>query len=202
LHSKKFKGPHLINRIDLLRHGEPVGGRKYRGQIDDPLSDKGWQEMRAAVQDKGPWDGIIHSPLCRCADFASELATQKGIPLVADDRLKEIGFGEWEGLTGDEIRALDEHALERFYLDPVNHQPEGAERLRAFYLRVSSAWEEIVEADRYENLLLVVHAGVIRAIVAHVLKAPLLSMYRMQIPSAGMVTIGFSEERPPTLLFP
>jgi alpha-ribazole phosphatase/probable phosphoglycerate mutase len=192
----------LINRIDLLRHGEPVGGRKYRGQIDDPLSEKGWNEMYAAVQGKGPWDCIIHSPLSRCADFAAELATQKGIPLVAEDRLKEIGFGEWEGLTGREIRAIDEHALERFYLDPVNHQPDGAERLRDFYLRVTSAWEELLGVSNYESFLIIAHAGVMRAIVAHVLKSPLLSMYRMQIPSAGMVSIGFSEERPPTVLFP
>ena len=31
--------------IDLIRHGEPVGGRRYRGHIDDPLSERGWQQM-------------------------------------------------------------------------------------------------------------------------------------------------------------
>ena len=35
--------------IDMIRHGEPVGGRRYRGQIDDPLSEKGWRQMWAAV---------------------------------------------------------------------------------------------------------------------------------------------------------
>ena len=45
----------LVNTtIDLIRHGEPVGGRKYRGQIDDPLSDKGWTQMRQAVADHKP----------------------------------------------------------------------------------------------------------------------------------------------------
>ena len=191
----------MIKRVDLLRHGEPVGGRKYRGQIDDPLSDKGWQEMRAVTTGKGPWDCIVHSPLSRCADYANELAQQQNIPLMPDGRLREIGFGDWEGLTGDDIRALDEQALKRFYHDPVNHQPQGAERLRAFYLRVSEAWEELQDHRDYEQLLVIAHAGVIRAIIVHVLKAPLLSMYRMQIPSAGMVSIGFSEERPPTLMF-
>jgi len=33
---------HTTTTIDLLRHGEPVGGKRYRGQIDDPLSEKGW----------------------------------------------------------------------------------------------------------------------------------------------------------------
>jgi alpha-ribazole phosphatase/probable phosphoglycerate mutase len=191
----------LIQRIDLLRHGEPVGGRKYRGQVDDPLSEKGWAEMRSAVDGISSWDCIVHSPLSRCAEFAAELAGQMNIPLIQDDRLKEIGFGEWEGLTGNQIRARDEHALTRFYLDPVNNQPEGAERLREFYLRVTTAWEELRASSDYDHPLIIAHAGVIRAIVAHVLKAPLLSMYRMQIPSAGMVSIVFSEERPPTLHF-
>jgi alpha-ribazole phosphatase/probable phosphoglycerate mutase len=39
----------LITTLDLLRHGESVGGRKYRGQTDDPLSEKGWAQMRDVV---------------------------------------------------------------------------------------------------------------------------------------------------------
>jgi len=38
-----------ITTLDLMRHGEPVGGRRYRGQMDDPLSEKGWAQMRNAV---------------------------------------------------------------------------------------------------------------------------------------------------------
>ena len=104
----------MLKQIDLLRHGEPVGGRRYRGLIDDPLSDKGWAEMRAAVQGRDEWDAIVHSPLSRCADFAAELSTDLGIPKISDDRLVEIGFGVWEGLTGDEVRAADPDALMRF----------------------------------------------------------------------------------------
>ena len=41
--------------IDLIRHGEPEGGRAFRGHsIDDPLSEKGWQQM---------WDVLAKSPL-------------------------------------------------------------------------------------------------------------------------------------------
>ncbi len=170
----------------------------YRGQIDHPLSEKGWQEIRAAVAGRDDWQAIVHSPLSRCADFSDELATKLAIPTIADERLKEIGFGEWEGKTGEEIRANDADAFKRFYLDPVNNQPEGAERLRHFYLRVSEAWEEIAQRDE-KRILVVAHAGVLRAIVTHVLKAPLLSMYRMQIPSAGMIAIKFSDEKPPTV---
>ena len=41
----------LQTQIDLLYHAGPVGGRRYRGQTDDPLSDKAWQQIRAVVAD-------------------------------------------------------------------------------------------------------------------------------------------------------
>lgn len=191
----------MLRKIDLLRHGEPVGGRMYRGQLDHPLSDKGWAEMRAAVKGKDDWDAIFHSPLLRCSAFAEELSGQLGIPTQSDDRLKEIGFGAWEGKTRADIELMDAGALQRFYLDPVNNQPEGAERLRAFYLRVGEAWEALCSQSQHERPLIVAHAGVIRAIICHVIKAPLLSMYRLQIPSAGLISIQFSEQRPPSVLF-
>ena len=191
----------MLKQIDLLRHGEPVGGRKYRGQIDDPLSDAGWAEIRRVVEGRDEWDAIVHSPLIRCSDFAAELSASLNIPKMVDDRFKEVGFGAWEGLTRADICAKDSDALQRFYQDPVNNQPDGAERLRAFYLRVGDAWDELVENNEHERVLLIAHAGVMRAIIAQVLKAPLLSMYRMQIPSAGMISINFSEQRPPTVQF-
>ena len=60
--------------IDLLRHGEPRGGAKFRGHTDDPLSETGWTQMRAAVQGDSPWQVVVSSPLLRCAEFAAELA--------------------------------------------------------------------------------------------------------------------------------
>jgi len=92
-----------ITTIDLFRHGEPVGGRKYRGQQDDPLTQKGWDQMTAAVGDQCPWDVIVSSSLSRCIDFAEALAQRHAIPLESFDQLKEIGFGEWEGQTAGEL---------------------------------------------------------------------------------------------------
>ena len=62
-----------ITTIDLLRHGEPIGGRRYRGHIDDPLSEYGWSEMWHAVSGETPWQQIITSPLRRCREFAEAL---------------------------------------------------------------------------------------------------------------------------------
>ncbi len=144
---------------------------------------------------------IVHSPLCRCADLANELATRLGITSNADSRLKKIGFGHWENRTGDDIRREDVAAFRNFYHDPVNHQPDGAEPSRSFYLRVSQAWDEVSARNDVERILLIAHSGVIRAIVINILRAPLLAMYRMQTDSANMTAVKFSDGRPPTIPF-
>lgn len=111
--------------IDLLRHGEPVGGRRYRGRRDDPLSEKGWQQMRAAVGTHRPWQSIVSSTLIRCSAFAKELATKLDVPLRTDSRLEELGFGEWEGCTADELNRLNAGQVDRFLADPIAHRPPG-----------------------------------------------------------------------------
>ena len=172
--------------FDLLRHGEPVGGKKYRGQTDDPLSEKGWQQMRDAVVDHCPWDVILSSPLCRCAAFAQELATRHGISLELEARFMELGFGEWEGRTAAELLARDPLALTRFWQDPVKHAPPGGETLTVFRDRVKSAFEEAFSRHEGRHVLVVCHAGVIRLLVSHVLDMPLDRMFRIDVPNAGI----------------
>ncbi len=190
--------------IDLIRHGEPVGGSKYRGQIDDPLSEKGWAQMRAAVADHRPWDVIVSSTLSRCADFARELAARHALPLEFDQRLTEIGFGEWEGLTAAEVTAQNPLLLKQFWADPINTSPPGAESLAAFYDRVIPAWNEILTRHAGKHVLIVGHAGVIRMIVHRVLDMPLERMFRLQVPNAGITRIRIDESDGqilPSLLF-
>ena len=130
----------MITTVDLIRHGEPVGGRKYRGQLDDPLSEKGWSQMRNAVADHCPWDTIISSPLSRCAEFANELSERHQRSLKLEPQFKEIGFGDWEGQTAEEIQTNMPGALEAFWRDPIKERPPGAEPLVMFQKRIESAW--------------------------------------------------------------
>jgi len=100
--------------IDLIRHGEPEGGSLYRGNsIDDPLSEKGWSQMWAAVEESLEWEKIITSPLRRCRTFAEALANKHDLSVEVDDRLREVGFGNWEGQNRSIffVRALVTYAL-------------------------------------------------------------------------------------------
>lgn len=175
--------------FDLLRHGEPVGGRMYRGQTDDPLSERGWRQMREAVGDHRPWDVILSSPLSRCAAFARELAIRHDLPLEIETRFMELGFGEWEGRTATELLERDPQLLTRFWQDPVNHAPPGGETLTAFQNRVKSAFNEALLRHEGRHVLLVCHAGVIRLLVSHALDMPLDRLFRIDVPSAGISRI-------------
>lgn len=187
--------------VDLLRHGEPLGGRRYRGQIDDPLSKLGWEQMWHAVSGDRPWQAIVTSPLQRCRDFSAALGRELKLDVEIDERLKEVGFGDWEGQTGDQLRSRDPAILSRFYWDPVENRPQQAEALGDFTRRVLEAYDSACERYRGQHLLMVAHAGVIRAIISHTLQAPIGSMYRLSIATATLTRIRIETERPPTLIF-
>lgn len=190
--------------IDLLRHGEPEGGRLYRGQIDHPLSKQGWQQMRDLMPVNKPWQQIVTSPLKRCAAFAEDTARQTGLPLVYEPRLMEIGFGDWEGQTAAALEQADKQAFYAFYADPIHNTPPGAEPLAEFQQRVLAAWQDILEQYQQRHLLVIAHGGTIRIILAHVLNMPLDSIWRLSVPYAGLSRvqiIGSGSEAQPQLKF-
>ena len=175
--------------IELLRHGEPVGGSRYRGQVDDPLSERGWQQMWQAVEGGSGWQRIVTSPLLRCREFALQLGERLDVPVHDEARFREVGFGEWEGRTRSELEQAQPGQVERFYRDPVAHRPPGAEPLDAFVTRVGLAFNELLGRHEGETVLVVAHAGVIRAILAQVLDIPPASMDRIHGANAGISRI-------------
>jgi alpha-ribazole phosphatase/probable phosphoglycerate mutase len=181
--------------LDLMRHGEPVGGRRYRGQVDDPLSEKGWAQMQAAVSEVVPWTRIVSSPLLRCRAFAEALATRHDLPLALDERLKEVGFGEWEGKSAAEIEQDAPGILARFKADPVNARPAGAEPLNDFHARVAAALDDLLAHHAGEHVLLVGHAGVMRMALAWALQIPLQHAYRIEVATASLTRLRFDADR-------
>ncbi len=184
-----------MTTLDLMRHGEPVGGRRYRGQIDDPLSEKGWAQMHAAVGDTVPWTHIVTSPLLRCSAFAEALTERHGLPLVLDGRLKEVGFGEWEGKSAAEIEQAAPGSLARFKADPANARPAGAEPLADFYARVAAALDDLLMQYAGQHVLLVGHAGVMRMALAWALQIPLEQAYRIEVATASLTRLRFETGR-------
>jgi len=191
--------------VDLLRHGEPVGGRRFRGKQDDPLSYRGWTQMRAALRPFAPsWQSIITSPLRRCAEFADELSGMVGIGSCEWPDFQEMGFGEWEGRTAESLLEEQPDVIEAFWRDPVNFSPPNGEGLVEFSRRIMGAWGNLIEQHAGEHVLLIAHGGVIRVILAETLGMPLDNLYRIEVPYASLSRLrifGSGADRRPMLIF-
>lgn len=191
--------------FDLMRHGEPLGGRLYRGdRIDDPLSDLGWSQMHGRVAQCGQtgqddWTAIVSSPMQRCRAFAEDLATARHLPLHIEPNLREIGFGAWEGLAHDEVPQVYPEQYRAFREDPVRGRPEGAEEMTAFFQRVSTALREWAGTLAGQRVLVIGHAVVIRAALVWATDAPLRSITQVDTEYASLLSLRWRdsvEDRP------
>lgn len=177
--------------IDLIRHGEPEGGRMYRGGgTDHPLSDAGWQMMQDSVdKNHADWSAIVSSPMLRCRVFSEELASQLKIPLDIKENLREAGYGAWEGRTPADIKASSEEEYWAFFNDPVNCRPANAEPLEVFTARINTVLQKVLVEYQGQHILLVSHLAVTRAIIGTILGMPLASQQLIDMPFAGMLRI-------------
>lgn len=190
--------------IDLLRHGDVDGGRKYRGQLDDPLSELGWEQLRATTKNKQSWQHIITSPLKRCACFAEELAQAHSLPLHTESEFKEISFGLWEGKTAEQLLESEPNNIKKYWNDPINTTPPQGENLLHFEKRVIKGWKNILSAFQGKHVLLISHAGVMRMILCHVLGMPITELFKLDIGLAKVSRIQIEHadgENWPRLIF-
>ena len=158
-----------LNRIVLVRHGETVGQSsiRYYGATDVALSDRGREQVReAALALPGDaFDWVLTSPLSRAWESARMVAPNRSLRLL--DELREIDFGRWEGLTAEEIRARDPIRYEDWQAGRPGFDYPGGERRADFQARVALAVDLMMNSGQ-SSLLVVVHKGVIRAIVREV----------------------------------
>lgn len=193
-----------MTTIDLLRHGEPAGGTKYRGSLDDPLSEQGWAQLHAAVGLQPPWQAIVSSPMRRCAEFAQVLAQGHGLGLQLEEGFREMSFGAWEGLTAAEVMATTPNALALFWQDPLRYGPPGSEPLLSWAGRVTAAWQTLVARYSGQHILVVGHGGMMRVVLCHLLQVPLQHLWRFEVPYATFSRIriyGMGKDSKPVLVF-
>ncbi len=188
--------------VTLLRHGD-VEGRPFvfRGASDPPLSPRGWEQMArayAAAALPAP-DAIACSPLARCRAFAAQAAGAAGVPLTVADDLAEMRFGDWEERSADEVRALDPPRFDAFRADPRAVTPPNGEAYEAFTARVDRALATLATAHR-GHLVVVTHAGVIRAALGHALGLAPAALFRIALPAAATCRLSLLAGAPPVLL--
>jgi broad specificity phosphatase PhoE len=111
----------------FTRHGQAApGDLMLGGQLDLRLTPEGLEEAEAlACRLSGVRiDRIVASPMLRALETAQAIAT--GRPVEVDERLRELDYGQWEGLTYAEIEARDPELRARWDRDPAEtHSPGG-----------------------------------------------------------------------------
>jgi broad specificity phosphatase PhoE len=111
----------------LTRHGQAAAGDVVLGgQLDMPLTPDGRKEAEALARRLTGVrvDRIVASPMARALETAQAIAT--GRPVEVDERLRELDYGRWEGLTAAEIEARDPELRARWEHDPAaTHSPGG-----------------------------------------------------------------------------
>lgn len=191
-----------ITLVTVLRHGAVEGpGNVLRGSSDTPLSDMGWNQMHAACTSLDiPVTAIASSPLTRCSAFAQALATQHALPLNLHHDLREIDFGAWENLTPDAAQAVTPELFAKFQTTPEGTSPPGGEPFDAFKQRALAAFDLCLTQSRGGHLLMVTHAGVMRVLLASLMKIPWADTYRVAIPPAGRFCLSCLAGHSPYLL--
>ncbi|GAB3168597.1 histidine phosphatase family protein [Myceligenerans halotolerans] len=152
--------------VVLLRHARTAynHSKRLQGQIDIPLDDVGrWQAEQgaSALASSHTATKVVASDLQRAFDTATAYAKLVGGDVEPDERMRERSFGEWEGLTGEEIaeRWPAEHARWRAGADPVR---AGAESRRAVADRMGAAvLEHAAGLDSEDTLVVVSHGAAI-----------------------------------------
>jgi alpha-ribazole phosphatase len=156
-------------QIDLLRHGETTLSHTLRGHLDDDLTEQGWLQMQSTIQQymttPVDWDVIISSPLQRCRRFAEHLANQLGLPMRVNEHIKEMYFGDWEGISTQAIYEVEPEQLANFWQFPTQYHAPNGESLIQFQQRVMCGFDEIYEQMQrqdWNKALVVTHGGVIK----------------------------------------
>jgi probable phosphoglycerate mutase len=86
------------------------------------------------------------------------------LPVVVDPGLRELDFGEWEGLTGEEVRARWPERYERWTAVGLD-QHDGGESHEALAGRVREAVRRLADVHDGGEILLVAHGGPMRAVL-------------------------------------
>lgn len=185
-----------ITQIGLLQHGAVEAGDVFCGSLDTSLSKAGWKHLKHVFgRSKPQWDAVVTSPKTQCAEFSEWFAQKYDLPLVRDERLREIHLGAWEGCTPQQVLQSFPEQLAAWWPNPAQVIPAGGESFGDFRARVLDAWADMPRAWRGERVLVVTHSGVIRTILAHVLQIPDERMLALNIEYGSLTHLRVLRDR-------
>lgn len=154
-----------------MRHGQTNENKKsfYYGDLDIELNERGKLQSKNA--------GKYLKNICFDKIFVSErkrtyqtavAALGEEIEYIIDSRLNETSFGLFEGMTYSEIQKKYPDECEKWDIDWIGYEPPEGESYINMCKRVSGFMDDVKKLDN-ENILIVTHSGVMRAIYCYVM---------------------------------
>jgi alpha-ribazole phosphatase len=157
-----------MSRMFFIRHAETEMAGRFCGHSDPDLNAPGQAQLArlARVLSTEAIGAIYCSDLRRAQSTAQAIAAGRNVPLTLRPALREIHFGEWEGLSWPEIERMDpEYA--RKWVDGFPHVPAPAgEGFQEFEARVLEEVSQLIGREG-EAIAVVTHAGVLRVVLRH-----------------------------------
>ena len=186
-----------MTKIIFVRHGQTewnVLGR-YQGQTDVALSPLGIEqaEKLAAHFPVDKIEAVYSSDLARAMKTASCVADRFGLTVESRPELRELNFGDWEGLTYDEIVAKWPDALENFFLHPdVLDIPHG-ESFPKLRERALACVEEIVARHPDQTVAVFAHGAILRTILTAALHMDLQYVWTIRQFNTAVNIVTYTE---------
>jgi len=182
-------------KLILVRHGATDWNQaqRFQGQANLSLNETGRQQAEALAKKLAaqPLDGIIHSDLVRARQTAEAIARQRDCWLQEEPRLREISFGEWEGMTYAEIQSRAPEALAAWEQDPLEAAPPGGETIHQLAGRVELALKDMRQKYSSQTILVVAHGGPLQVLICQALGLSPAQYWQFHLSNASVSHLAF-----------
>ncbi len=187
-------------RVYLLRHGETANAAQVclNGHFDVALSDAGWNQSRQLAQalKNLPIHSVYCSDLQRAREGARLIAEPHNLEPLDYPELRELSFGNWEGLSLKELQEKHPGDMERRLKYTESFRADGGESFQELQDRVIPKFEEIIARHAQDHIVLMCHGGVNRTILSHILGFPVSRLFRISQEYAAVNIIQFYPDHP------
>ena len=189
-----------MTKFIIVRHGQSKSneGGYLAGVTDVPLSSLGEKQANAVCQyilNKYKIDVIYSSPLERACNTIKGVADALDLPIIKEDNLIELDFGELEGLTHEDIKVNHDNDYGKWASDPGVYVPKGGESMTHLQARVVESLKEIAKKEGEKTVLIGSHSSVIRALQCYIQGLPLEKMKNTPwVVNASLAEINFDGE--------
>lgn len=174
-----------MTHIILTRHGHVdwIAPERFRGRAELPLSDLG-QRQAAALGERiaRSWtpSAIYASPLSRCQHTAQAIAKAAGGAVQTLPDLIDTDYGQWQGLTHQEVEKRWPQAFKRWFEHPDMTAIPSGETLAMVLVRSTAVLRKMLDEHPDGQVVLVGHDSINRVILLHALGLPLSQYWRIR----------------------